>query len=203
MLLCCASPETDLEIETGIALTADDIPAQSIAARVAKLELRAADLMLLHLRTPRSQSLRFLAGQHARLEIAGVAPRHKSLASCPCNATHLEFHVRRARDDVFAEHVFNRLRVGDTVQVSGPAGQFVFREHAGRPAILLAFETGFAAIRSLIEHSLAVDYAHALHLVWVVAADGGHYADNYCRSVADGHGNFTYTALRSGPSTPC
>ena len=196
VLLCCASPETDLEIATEIAGGVDDIPQQSITARVAKLEPLGTDRLALHLRTPRSQALRFLAGQHVRLDIAGLPPRHKSLASCPCSATHLEFHFRRAPGDPFAEYVFGRLRVGDAVQVSGPHGRFVFREQADRPVILLAYDTGFAAIKSLIEQSMAVDCAYALRLYWVTDRDGGHYADNYCRSVADAHGNFSYSALR-------
>lgn len=201
ILLCCAGAETDLEVTTEIAAGVDDLPLQSIAARVAKLETLGPDRMAVHLRTPRSQALRFLAGQHVRLEIAGLPPRHKSLASCPCSATHLEFHFRRSPNDAFAAHVFGGLRIGDAVQVSGPHGRFVLREQAGRPAILLAYDTGFAAIKSLIEQAMAVDYPHALHLYWVTDRDGGHYADNYCRAVADAHGNFTYTALRCDRDT--
>jgi CDP-4-dehydro-6-deoxyglucose reductase len=195
VLMCCASPETDLELETDIALSVDDIPEQTIVTRVAKLEALGPGVRALHLRTPRSQALRFLAGQHVRLEIAGVPPRHKSLASCPCNATHLEFHIRRAEGDAFAEHVFNRLKTGDAVQVTGPAGRFVFHERVERPAILLAYETGFAAIKSLIEQSLAVEYAWPLHLYRVARTRDGHYADNYCRALADAHERFRYSTL--------
>lgn len=199
VLLCCTSPDTDVDIAIAVAAGVDDIPLQSIATRVAKLESLGADRLALHLRTPRSQALRFLAGQHVRLDVPGLPPRNKSLASCPCSATHLEFHFRRTPGDPFAAHVFERLRVGDAVQVSGPHGRFVFREPADRPVILLAYDTGFAAIKSLIEQSMAVDFAHALHLYWVTDRDRGHYADNYCRSVVDAHGRFSYQPISCRP----
>lgn len=195
VLLCCACAGSDLEIETDIACGAEDIPAQTIVTRVAKLEALGPEVLALHLRTPRSQALRFLAGQHVRLDVAGVPSRHKSLASCPCNATHLEFHIRRAEGDAFADHVFNRLKTGDAVQLTGPVGHFVFHERAERPVILLAYETGFAAIKSLIEQSMAVEYAWPLHLYWVTRTRDGHYADNYCRALADAHDSFRYTRL--------
>jgi CDP-4-dehydro-6-deoxyglucose reductase len=194
VLLCCVSARSDLEIEAATADSMADVPRQEIATRVAKLERLADDIVGLHLRTPRSRTLRFLAGQHVRLEIDGVPPRHKSIASCPCDGMHLELHVRHAPDDPFAEYVFGQLRSGQDVRVIGPWGGFTWREDRQRPVILLAYETGFAAIRSLIEQALNVEFAYPMHLYWLVRA-GGHYLDGYCRSLADTLEQFRYTPL--------
>ena len=195
ILLCCTAAASDLELEAPTAGSVADIPCQEIVTRVAKLERLAVDTIGLHLRTPRSRTLRFLAGQHVRLEIDGVPARHKSIASCPCDGMHLEFHVRRAPDDPFAEHVFTRLRSAQEVRVIGPWGDFTWREDSDRPVILLAYETGFAAIRSLIEQALNVEFAEPLHLYWLVRSPGGHYLDGYCRSLADTLEQFRYTPL--------
>jgi CDP-4-dehydro-6-deoxyglucose reductase len=123
MLLCCSTAATDVE----------DIPQQEIITRVSKMDMLSPEVMRLHLRTPRSQTLCFLAGQYVTLEIPGLPPRSKSIASCPCNATHLEFHIRRAPGDAFSEFVFSKLRLQQSVVLRGPHGRFTFDEDCLRP----------------------------------------------------------------------
>lgn len=199
MLLCCTTAATDMVLETVIANGVDDIPQQEIITRVSKLDALSPEVMRVHLRTPRSHTLRFLAGQYVTLEIPGLAPRSKSIASCPCNAMHLEFHIRRAPGDAFSEFVFSKLRLQQTVVLRGPHGRFTFDEDSLRPTILVAYETGFPPIKSLIEHALKIGFNRPMHLYWMVQAGSSHYHANYCRSLADGMENFRYTALTGHP----
>ncbi len=194
-LMCSAHAAEDLVIEASEAGGVGDIPHQQVITRVNKIERLGEDLLVLHLRTPRNQTLRFLAGQHVSMEIAGLAPRNKSIASCPCNAMHLQFHIKRVSGDPFADYIFSQLRLNQPVALSGPYGSFTLDEHAGRPLILLAYETGFAPIKSLIEHAIALEFAQAMHLYWVVRRAGEHYLENYCRSWSDALDDFTYTPL--------
>ncbi len=194
-LMCSAHAAEDLVIEASEAGGVGDIPHQQVITRVNKIERLGEDLLVLHLRTPRNQTLRFLAGQHVSMEIAGLAPRNKSIASCPCNAMHLQFHIKRVPGDPFADYIFSQLRLNQPVALSGPYGSFTLDEHAGRPLILLAYETGFAPIKSLIEHAIALEFAQAMHLYWVVRRAGEHYLENYCRSWSDALDDFTYTPL--------
>lgn len=195
VLLCCAETGTDMVIETRLAENAGDLTPQAVSAKVAMLEPLSDDVMRLVLRTPRSHTLQFLAGQHVSLEFPGLEPRNKSIASCSCYAIDLEFHVRRRDGDRFAEHVFNHLAPGAPVTVRGPWGRFTFDESAPRPVLLLAYETGFSPIKSLIEQSMRVDFPHPLHLYWVVHDRDGHYLDNYCRSLVKTLDGFRYTPL--------
>ncbi len=199
-LLCRARPGSDLTIAAAVAGGVEDIALQEIPARVAGIERLSAEVVGLKLRTPRTQALRFLAGQHVSLEINGLPPRNKSIASCPCHGMQLEFHVRRAPNDPFAEHVFTRLKAGDAATVKGPWGRFTFHEDSRRPVILLACETGLPPIKSLIEHAMAIEHPHPLHLYWVVRRPGDHYLDNYCRSLAAALDGFSYTPLVGGDS---
>ena len=195
ILLCRTAARSDLELQVQEANSPQDIPRQRVATRVEKLQHAGEDVMLIHLRTPRSQTLQFLAGQHAELEIDGVPPRNKSIASCPCNAMHLEFHVRRSAADPFSDHVFNRLRLGDPVTITGPAGTFLLDEASSRPIIFFAYETGFGPIQSIIQHAIALELAQPIHLYWLTSRAGGHYLDNYCRSWEDAIDNFSYMPL--------
>ncbi|HEU0187831.1 MAG TPA: 2Fe-2S iron-sulfur cluster-binding protein [Gallionellaceae bacterium] len=196
MLMCCTAPESDLVIEAQEIGSAEEIPLQKIVTRVEKLEPLQDDILILHLRTPRSQTLHFLAGQHVSLSIDGVLPRNKSVASCPCNAMNLQFHIHRVQGDAFSEYVFDQLQPGQEVTLEGPSGHFTLDEASKRPIVFVAYETGFAPIKSIIEHTFALEAEQPIHLYWMVRHGGRHYLQNLCRSWVDALDNFTYTPLQ-------
>ncbi len=173
--MCLAKAVTDLVLEANEATDATDIPLQEFTAKVFKLERLLDDLLVVHLRTPRKKTLRFLAGQYVTLEIDGLPPRDKSIASCPCAGRLLQVHFRRRTRDPFPEHVFSRLQPMNKVLVTGPFGEFTLDETSVRPIIFLAYETGFASIKSLIEHVIALELEQPLHLYWIAGKPGGHY----------------------------
>ena len=53
--------------------------------------------------------------------------------------------------------MFAGLKDVATVRVEGPRGEFVLDEASTRPLVFVAFDTGFAPIKSLIEHAMALD----------------------------------------------
>ena len=195
-LLCRASAASDLVIEAVEARGAADVPVQTLTTQVHKLLRLSEDVMELHLRTPRSQTLWFLAGQHVRLNVPGIAPRHKSIASCPCNGMALQFHVRRRPGDPFADHVFTRMKGRDTVGIEGPFGSFVLDEGSDRPLIFIAFETGFAPIKSLIEHAISLEVHQPIRLYWITGSVQGHYLENHCRAWQDALDTFEFVPIR-------
>jgi CDP-4-dehydro-6-deoxyglucose reductase len=194
-LLCASTAVSDLVIEASEAQSVRDIPSQQIAARVKRTEPLTADMMLLHLQTPRTKRLRFLAGQHVLLEpVAGLVEEYP-IASCPCDERNLQFHIRRRPGNTFTDYMFNKLKASDTVSVRGPTGKFVLQEDSPRSLIFIAWDTGFAPIKSLIEHAMALDVAERMHLYWISGQPNGHYLHNLCRSWADALDNFVYTPL--------
>jgi CDP-4-dehydro-6-deoxyglucose reductase len=84
----------------------------------------------------------------------------------------------------------------------GPRGEFVLDEASHRPLVFIAFDAGFAPVKSLIEHAMALDAAEALHLVWVASREGGHYLDNLCRSWSDALDNFRYEPIAAAQASP-
>lgn len=195
ILLCCHTAVTDLVIEAHEASGARDIPCQTITTRVKLVEPLATDLRLLHLQTPRTQRLRFLAGQHVALRLSDGVEAELPIASCPCDDRNLQFHVRRVSGDAFAQQVFERLRVSDPVALDGPRGEFMLHDASPRPLIFLAYDTGFAPIKSLIEHAMSLEAAERMHLYWIARDPRGHYLHNLCRAWSDALDNFHYTPL--------
>ncbi|MDH5512298.1 MAG: 2Fe-2S iron-sulfur cluster-binding protein, partial [Gammaproteobacteria bacterium] len=199
VLLCAHTAVTDLEIEASEIVGAQDIPKQEIATRVKKIEPLGGDMTLLHLQTPRTKRLQFLAGQSVTLETGNGAEGDYPVASCPCDDRNLHFHLHRQRGNRFVEYVFKKLKFGDIVTLTGPKGDFTLNEESTRSLIFIAHGTGFAPVKSLIEHAMARDVAEIMHLYWL-AGENGHYLNNLCRSWTDALDNFQYTPLQAEAS---
>ncbi len=193
-LLCSHTAVSDLVIEALESAEPGDIPQQQIVARVKAVQALGDDLMLLHLQTPRTNRLRFLAGQSLTLT-AGGASAQLPIASCPCDDRNLQFHVVRAAENDFAQRVFEPLKSGDAVTLFGPWGDFVLRADSPRSVVFVACDTGFAPIKSLLEHAMALELSERLCLYWLATPPTGHYLANLCRSWADALDNFTYVPV--------
>ena len=193
-LLCSHTAVGDLVIEALESVEPGDIPPQQIVAQVKAMQALGNDLMLLRLQTPRTNRLRFLAGQNLTLTL-GAASAQLPIASCPCDDRNLEFHVVRNAEDNFAQRVFGSLKTGHAVTLFGPWGDFVLRADSPRSILFLACDTGFAPIKSLIEHAMALELSERLHLYWLATLPAGHYLANLCRSWTDALDNFSYASV--------
>jgi CDP-4-dehydro-6-deoxyglucose reductase, E3 len=202
VLMCCNTAVGDLVIEAREAHGAADMPLQNIEARVKSVSPITDDMRLLHLQTPRTNRLRFLAGQSVSLELPDGLTAPCPVASCPCDERNLQFHIRRRAGDPFSERVFGGLKDADTVRIEGPRGEFVLDEKSNRTPVFIACDTGFAPIKSLLEHAMALDAAEALYLYWIATGKRGHYLDNLCRSWSDALDNFRYTPLTADAALP-
>ncbi|MDH5324541.1 MAG: 2Fe-2S iron-sulfur cluster-binding protein [Gammaproteobacteria bacterium] len=194
VLMCCMAAAEDLVLEASTARTSADIPQQNVKAKVANIEVLDEQHRVLHLRTPRSSTLRFLAGQYVQLQFQGLPPKDIAIASCPCNGMVLQFHVRQDGSD-FSEAVFSRLKSSDHVTVTGPCGEFALDEESRRPLVMVAQDTGFGPIKSLVEHAIALELEQSMTLFWVVEQGQKPYLENYCRSWLNALDNFVFFVL--------
>lgn len=194
VLLCSVTPASSLIVEANEAKQAQDIPYQEVKVKVARIERPNENNIILHLRTPRSRTLRFLAGQYIHVKIPGVEPTYQYIASCPCNGMIIQLHIAR-NDHPFSQYVFNTLRVGEAVEISGPSGDFTLDEQSRRAIVMVVQDTGFAPIKSLIEHAIALDLPQSMYLFWLVEEGQTHYQANYCRSWEDALDCFIYRPL--------
>jgi CDP-4-dehydro-6-deoxyglucose reductase len=209
--LMCAftAASSEITLETLEASGPADIPLQQIVTSVRAVKELAPNTRLLHLQTPRSHRLRFLAGQSVTLGLAGSAASAgddvratHSVASCPCDDRNLHFYVAREADTAFSRLVFSGgLKVGDAVNVWGPMGEFVLADGA-RPLVFASCDTGFAPIKSLIEHALSLDAAPSLSLFWLATRSDGHFQANQCRAWSEALDSFEYASFLAGnPAT--
>lgn len=202
LLLCTARAASDLVIAAQEARSSKDVPLQRITTRVAKIEAPSEALRILHLRTPRTQTLRFLAGQHARLWLPGEAAIDAPLAGCPCNGMQLQFHLRRQTGSPFIDRLFGEMKSGDTVELEGPFGEITLDDDARRPLLMVAVGEAFAAVKSLIEHAINLDFREPVRLFWPADGAIGHYLENHCRSWNEVLDDYRFVPLASAGEEP-
>jgi len=200
ILACSNTAVTDVVLEADEALGAHDIPAQEIEVRVRKIDRPDDRIIVLHAKTPRTNRLRFLAGQYLSISLDDHTTQECSIASCPCDDMNLQFHVPVVAGDPFSEQV-SELRPNSTLLIRGPHGDFTLDEDSSRSLVFIAVNAGFGPVKSLIEHAMALDIAEEIHLVRIATSGHTHYLDNLCRSWADALDNFHYQALLADAGT--
>jgi CDP-4-dehydro-6-deoxyglucose reductase len=190
--LCCSNTAvTEIEIEAEEAGNENDIPQQNISAKVKKIDKISEQILILNLKTPRTKRLRFIAGQSAILSRADLPPLEIPIASCPCDDMNIQFHISKNEADPFSQYIYNNINNSDSIQITGPTGSFVLDDDSDNPVIFIAFDTGFAPIKSLIEHVVTLDHAEFIHLFWLHTAEKP-YMHNQCRAWQDALDNFNY-----------
>ncbi|MGM0594047.1 MAG: 2Fe-2S iron-sulfur cluster-binding protein [Pseudomonadota bacterium] len=199
ILPCISRAESELVIEAQEANSPAAIPLQSLKAKVAKVEQPSEHVRILHLRTPRTKTLRFMAGQHVCLALPGVGSFDAAVASCPCNGMNLQFHLPERPADPFLSEP---LHVGQKLDIRGPYGDTTLDVTSERALIMLAMGTEIAPIKSVLEQAVNLDLRQPVRLIWLASESEGHYLDNHCRAWCEVLDDYRFSALSMAGSEP-
>jgi CDP-4-dehydro-6-deoxyglucose reductase, E3 len=134
---------------------------------VTAIARRTSTIVELWLR-PLGGALAYLPGEYVLVEDAEhkLPPRSYSVANAPRPDGLISLLVTRVRGGETSTWVHERLRVGETVSISGPYGTFVDDPTSTRPALFLAAGSGLAPIRSLIDAALSSGAHRSLTLIF-------------------------------------
>jgi CDP-4-dehydro-6-deoxyglucose reductase, E3 len=165
-LFCQAKPLTDVVIEARTIGAAKDIAIKTLPCRVQKMERLADDVMILYFKLPANERLQFLAGQYIEFLLKDGARRSFSMGNAPHDDELIQLHVRRVAGGAFTDHVFGRMKERDILRFEGPLGTFFLREESVKPIVFVASGTGFAPIKSIIEHAFHKSVARPMVLYW-------------------------------------
>lgn len=190
--LCCSNTATtDIVIEADEADSEKDIPQQEIDARVKKVDVLSDAVSILNLKTPRTKRLRFLAGQSVLLSYANLPAVNIPIASCPCDDMNIQFHIPQQENNDLVKYIHQGLKTSDLIHIDGPYGSFILDEDSDKSILFIAFDTGFAPVKSLIEHAITLEHAEFIDLLWL-HSDNKPYMHNQCRAWEDALDNFNY-----------
>jgi len=165
-LFCQAKPHSDLLIQCReLGTVVKGMQIRMMPARVMKMQRAAPDVTLLELKLPANEKFRFLAGQYVDLILRDGTRRSFSMANAPHDDAFLHLHLRDYGGP-FSKHVFGAMKEKDIIRIEGPFGTFFLREDSAKPIVLLASGTGFAPIKSIVEHALHTGVKRPMTLYW-------------------------------------
>jgi CDP-4-dehydro-6-deoxyglucose reductase len=200
-LFCCAIPLSDLVIESREIGAIKDIRIKTLPCRVQKLERVAPDVMVISLKLPASERLQFLPGQYIDILMKDGKRRSFSLANAPHDDELLQLHVRNYPGGTFAEHVFTRMKEKDILRFEGPLGTFFLHEDSDKPIIFVASGTGFAPVKSILEHAFYIRSTQGserqMVLYWGNRTRADMYMPELPGSWQQEHDNFTFIPVLS------
>ncbi len=199
VLFCTSKPTSDVVIENRQMIRMGDIQIKVMPARVEKLDKVAPDVIEMHLRLPASEKFEFYAGQYIDFLLKDGKRRSYSLASAPESAGVLELHIRHVPGGLFTDQVFGPMKVKDILRFEGPLGGFFLREDSNKPVILLASGTGFAPIKSIVEHAIAQGSSRPLHIYWGCRKQSDLYMNALPEAWATKYPHIQYTPVLSEP----
>lgn len=140
-------------------------PARIIKATVTAIEEATHDIRIIRLRP--AKPLSFSPGQYATLQFTPDHIRPYSMASL-CTDEELEFHIRRVPDGRVTSYVFDQIKLGDVIRVSGPLGTAYLRTRHEGPLLCGAGGTGLAPILSIVRGAIAANMDNPIHLYFGV-----------------------------------
>ncbi len=188
-VLACQSVLTgDCAIEV---LEADEIvthPARIIKGTVVGLESPTHDIRRLRIRL--AKPLEFSPGQYATLQFSPDHVRPYSMAGLQDDAE-MEFQIRKVPGGRVTEYIFDQVKEGSTVKLSGPLGTaYLRRTHTG-PMLCVGGGTGLAPVLSIVRGALASGMANPIHLYFGVRGPQDLYDAERLRELAQRHANLT------------
>jgi CDP-4-dehydro-6-deoxyglucose reductase len=200
-LLCQARATSDLVVESREIRLASDIQVRKLPSRVTSISRPAADVAVLQLQLPATETFKFYAGQYVELILKDGKRRSYSMANPPHAAAALELHIRHLPGGLFTDHVFGvgatQMKEREILRIEGPLGSFFLREDSDLPIVMVASGTGFAPIKAIIEHMVHQDIKRPVTLYW----GGRRPSDLYMHALAENWAatipNFSYIPVVS------
>lgn len=206
-LMCCAVALEDVEFEVeGVAsLAPDEVQGpRRWQAQVRQIERLTPDLIRLFATLADGRVMNYQAGQYINIILADGAKRSFSFAKAPPDPAYpmpedntIELHVRRVEGGRFTTHVFEQMRVGDTLDFEGPIGRFTLRDST-RPILMVAGATGFAPIKSILEDAFRRGVQRPIQLYWGARTENDLYLQDQLARWQAEHHNFSYVPVLSG-----
>jgi NAD(P)H-flavin reductase/ferredoxin len=199
VLACVTKPLSDVEV--AYEPTAAVARAVTVhEARVVSMDLLAHDVMRVRLEVEGGERIPFYAGQYINILLDDGEKRAFSFATAPHEPGPIELHIRRIAGGRFTTHVFTAMKVGDRLRFEGPVGSFFLREDGDKPVLFVAGATGFAPVKSMVEHAFHTGVKRELVLYWGTRT----LADMYLRELperwAKEHANFRFVPVLSDPA---
>lgn len=143
-------------------------PARILKSDVILIQQETHDIKKILLKT--NKNLEFSPGQYATLQFTPEHIRPYSMAGIQGDNV-LEFYIRRIPGGHVSSYVFETLKIGDQVRVSGPLGtSYLRRKHEG-PMLCICGGSGLAPVLSIIRGALEAGMKNDIYVYFGVRTE--------------------------------
>jgi len=148
-LLCQVKVKKDTEI----LIPEEYFLVKEFRSEVEKITPLSHDTRMFRFRLVEPEEITFKPGQFVQFRIPGAGEeRAYSIASSPNAANIVELIVRLVPGGLCTTYMFNKLKEGDSIFLTGPYGEFFLREETDDPIVCVAGGSGSAPIRSIVTY---------------------------------------------------
>lgn len=147
-------------------------------------------------------SLHYQAGQYLDLCLPDGGKASFSIASAPDQGRDLELHIRQVPGSEFNARILDTLRSSTTIDVELPKGEVYLNPADIRPGtrfLFAAASTGFAQIKSMVEHLLANQVGNPIYVYWGARVADDLYLPTLPQQWAREHANVHFVPVVSEP----
>ncbi len=191
-LACQWQPEADVSVRL------PDDAAVSVHGSIHALQLLNPAVMKLVVRADDSKALaECRPGQYLNVvNPAGIMRSYSMANDCRADGC-AEFHIAATAQGLFSNWLFNEAKIGDSVQLRGPAGNCFYLKETSQlqPMLLVGGGTGLAPLYGILNDALDQGHQGPISLLHAGSTAEQLYYRQELRSLAATYPNFSYTAV--------
>ena len=174
------------------------VPAE-VAATIVAAHPVTPSVLRLAVALPRGVRFRYAAGMDMEFLLPGIAaPRPYSIADAPEEdgappSGQMTFYIARHDKGAASGWLHENARVGETLTLRGPYGDFGFPAAHDGPLVALAGGTGLSPVLAALTAGLAAGFAHPIRLIFSVRNRREIFALEDLTRLVRRHPNFGWT----------
>lgn len=148
------------------------------------------------------ESMHYRAGQYLDIRLPEGRKASFSIASAPDQGRDLELHIRQVPGSEFNAAILSYLQASPRVEIELPKGEVSLSMAGVRPEtryVFAAASTGFAQIKSMVEHLLANQAGNPIDIYWGARTEADFYLEKLPQQWAHEHANVHFVPVVSEP----
>ncbi len=201
---CTCQPLSDIRIKIEGLKGCGELSVKKLNCDITAREKLNHDVYRIRLQMPATASLsaEYFAGQYLDICLPDGKKSSFSIGSAPDAGRDLELHIRHIPDSELSNAIINHVLNENTVAIELPKGDCYLRAQTIEPdtrLVLAAASTGFAQMKSLVEHLLANQCRNQIHIYWGVRVEEDMYLETLPQQWRAEHPNIHFEPVVSEP----
>lgn len=171
VLACTATPLGDLRVYIEGLQMPGVLAVKKVICEITETEKLNHDVYRIRLQMPAtaSHAVEYYAGQYLNVLLPTGKQASFSIASAPDMGRELELHIRHIPESEMSSAIVEHLLNNPSVEVELPHGECCVQATQMKDdtqLIMAAASTGFAQVKSMVEHLLANQHHNPIHVYW-------------------------------------